>query len=564
MRAARRALLTAAAAVLVVALTACGGLPVSGPVNAGKPIPESEADGGLVFIPREPIKDATPEQIVEGFIAAGSGPSENWSTAREFLAADIRTQWNPRAGVTVYRAGERTLRQVAAGDYALTVTPSATVDAAGEMTFSGDAGDISLSFTLARQADGQWRITQAPDGIVLDEGRFTAVYGSYALQFFDPTWTYLVPDQRWFPKQYAATSIAEGLVDGGPGAWLEGAVSTAFVDGARLAQVAVPVRSNVASVSLQDGARALGREVLDRMQTQLETSLAAAGIDAVDMLVDDQPLAAEAISVRTTRVDSRPLVRTDDAFGFISGGSGSSIEEIPGLSDALVPIDAVDIEVNADRTSAAVRSADGAVSVVGSDGTVRRLDTRAPLVAPSIDLQGYVWSVPAGAPGAVVAFAPDGTRVAVADAWPGAAEISAQRVSRDGTRVAAVVRDGGRWALWVAAILRSREGVPTGLGTGRMLGVLAGPAVALTWLDGSTLAAVTSAGGDPALYSQRVGGFGETERTPDAITSAAGGLQSGGVRLRDANGVLYAQRGANWQNFASGIRVLAVQQGSPR
>jgi len=564
MRAARRALLSASAAVLVVALTACGGLPVSGPVNAGKPIPESEADGGLVFIPREPIKDATPEQIVEGFIAAGSGPSENWSTAREFLGADIRTQWNPRAGVTVYRAGERTLRQVAAGDYALTVTPSATVDAAGEMTVSGDAGDISLSFTLAQQADGQWRITQAPDGIVLDEGRFTAVYGSYALQFFDPTWTYLVPDQRWFPKQYAATSIAEGLVDGGPGAWLEGAVSTAFVDGARLAQVAVPVRSNVAAVSLQDGARALGREVLDRMQTQLETSLAAAGIDAVDMLVDDQPLAAEAISVRTTRVDSRPLVRTDDAFGFISGGSGSSIEEIPGLSDALVPIDAVDIEVNADRTAAAVRSADGAVSVVGSDGTVRRVDIRAPLVAPSIDLQGYVWSVPAGAPGAVVAFALDGTQVAVADAWPGAAEISAQRVSRDGTRVAAVVRDGGRWALWVAAILRSREGVPTGLGTGRMLDVLAGPAVALTWLDGSALAAVTSAGGDPVLFSQSVGGFGETERTPDAVTSAAGGLQSGGVRLRDANGALYAQRGANWQNFASGVRVLAVQQGSPR
>ena len=70
----------------------------------------------------------------------------------------------------------------------------------------------------------------APDGVVLDRNRFERVYSSYDLQFFDPSWTYLVPDTRWFPMQYAATSIAEALVNGGPSTWLEGAVSTAFVD----------------------------------------------------------------------------------------------------------------------------------------------------------------------------------------------------------------------------------------------------------------------------------------------------------------------------------------------
>ena len=156
--------------------------------------------------------------------------------------------------------------------------------------------------------------------------------------------------------------MAEALVNGGPSTWLEGAVSTAFVDGARLAQVAVPVRSNVASVSLQEGARALGREALSRMQTQLETSLAPTGIDQVDMLVDEQPLAADTVTVRQTRIDSRPLVRTADAFGFASGASGGSIEELPGLSSALLQVAAADIEVNADRTVAAVRDTTGAVS----------------------------------------------------------------------------------------------------------------------------------------------------------------------------------------------------------
>ena len=37
----------------------------------------------------------------------------------------------------------------------------------------------------------------------------------------------------------------------------------------------------------------------------------------------------------------------------------------------------------------------------------------------------------------------------------------------------------------------------------------------------------------------------------------AGGLPSG-VRVRAADGELYAQRGANWQHLASGIEVLAV------
>jgi hypothetical protein len=73
------------------------------------------------------------------------------------------------------------------------------------------------------------------------------------------------------------------------------------------------------------------------------------------------------------------LVRTDDAFGFVSG---TTISPIAGLSDALMQISATDIEVNADRTAAAVRDVSGAVLEVPADGPIRRLDTRPDLVAP--------------------------------------------------------------------------------------------------------------------------------------------------------------------------------------
>lgn len=551
----------AAAAAVAVTLTACGALPTSGPVNAGQPIADDSSAGDLVFLPDAPAKDATPQQIVEGFIAAGSGPRDNWAIAHLYLAPEFSSEWDPREGVAVYDPGERALTETAEDEFVLSLTPSAYVDATGEMSATGESAALELTFQLAQQADGQWRITQAPQGIILDRNRFVTVFGSYSLQFFDPTWTYLVPDERWFPRQYAATRIAAELVNGGPSPWLAGAVATAFTDAARLATLSVPQQLGVAAVSLQEGARSLDRTTLDRMQTQLEASLTQARVDQVDMLVDGQVLTAEALTPRPTRVDTNPLVRTADDFGFLAGGA---VVEIPGLSKSILALEATDIEVDADHTLAAVRDANGTVLRVDADGA-DRVDLRPGLLPPSIDPAGYVWSVPQSSPGAVIAYGPDAAQVAIASAWPGASQILAQRVSRDGTRLAAVVRDGDRYALWVAGILRDRAQAPTGLGEKKVLAILPGPSTALTWTGSNDLALATTVQGDARLFTQEIGGFSSaSQRVVANVTTVAGGVQSGGIRVRDAAGELYAPRGSNWQQLASGILVLAVQQGAPR
>lgn len=551
----------AAAAAVAVTLTACGALPTSGPVNAGQPIADDSSAGDLVFLPDAPAKDATPQQIVEGFIAAGSGPRDNWAIAHLYLAPEFSSEWDPREGVAVYDPGERALTETAEDEFVLSLTPSAYVDATGEMSATGESAALELTFQLAQQADGQWRITQAPQGIILDRNRFVTVFGSYSLQFFDPTWTYLVPDERWFPRQYAATRIAAELVNGGPSPWLVGAVATAFTDAARLATLSVPQQLGVAAVSLQEGARSLDRTTLDRMQTQLEASLTQARVDQVDMLVDGQVLTAEALTPRPTRVDTNPLVRTADDFGFLAGGA---VVEIPGLSKSILALEATDIEVDADHTLAAVRDANGTVLRVDADGA-DRVDLRPGLLPPSIDPAGYVWSVPQSSPGAVIAYGPDAAQVAIASAWPGASQILAQRVSRDGTRLAAVVRDGDRYALWVAGILRDRAQAPTGLGEKKVLAILPGPSTALTWTGSNDLALATTVQGDARLFTQEIGGFSSaSQRVVANVTTVAGGVQSGGIRVRDTAGELYAPRGSNWQQLASGILVLAVQQGAPR
>ena len=307
------------------------------------------------------------------------------------------------------------------------------------------------------------------------------------------------------------------------------------------------------------GARGLDQLVLDRMQTQLEESLKTAGILGVDMLVDDQILVADAVPVSRMIIDSRPLVLTDTEFGYLSG---EQIEAIAGLSDAVLDVGATAVELNADRETAAVQTASGAVIRVQSGGEVTDVDSRSGLVGPTIDPYGYIWTVPADDPHSVVAGAPDGSFVEVAGAWPGALRIAAMHVSRDGTRVAAVVLDGAQPAVWAAGILRDERGTPVELGEVKLLAQLPGDGVDLAWLDGKTLAVAGQTDDQGFVVQVPTGGPATQLRAPSDITAVSGGNQAGAVRLHDADGNLYVQRGANWQHQATGILVLASQQGA--
>lgn len=209
---------------VVLALAGCQGLPTSGPVNAGQPVGEEAGPPDFAYIPDPPPPGASPEQIVEGFIAAGSGPRDNWATARQYLAPEIRDVWQPTAAVLI-DVGDRALTSTTEDNVTLTVTPEATVDETGSFAIA-DGGAIPLGYRLAQRADGEWRITQAPDGVVLDRDRFEAVFRSYSIMYFDPSWTYLVPDERWYPATNPATYIAEALVDGTVSPWLSASVKT--------------------------------------------------------------------------------------------------------------------------------------------------------------------------------------------------------------------------------------------------------------------------------------------------------------------------------------------------
>lgn len=558
MRRPLRAIAVAIVAASAVILSACAGLPSSGPVNPGLPLDDGARPPDISVVADPPQPGATPREIVEGFIRAGSGTRGEWATAREYLTADAREEWNPSAAVTIDDFADREYVETGEDAITLSVTAEATVDQTGAYQDAGGVG-LELPFRLA-QEDGQWRISEAPDGIVLDDAWFDVVFRSYALVYFDPTWTYLVPDVRWFTTANPATRVASALLEGGPSPWLEGAVASAATGNVTLAARTVPVEDDgTAQIALTETALDLDQDTLDRLQTQLAESLAGVGVTAVQLTVDGQPLPASEVTTMPTRVPLQALALVGDEFGFLTG---DTIEPLA-LSEAVVDAAPVAIQVSADHQSAAVLRGTGAVARVDAATGWVDVDTRTELIAPTIDTAGWVWSVPRSSPGALRAIGPEGDVVDVADAWPGATRITAMEVSRDGTRVAALVQGGAGPEVWVAGIIRDGA-APVSLGEPDVLAPLLGAGRDLAWLDATQLGIVVDVEGSSHVVEQVVGGSGTAVTAPADATTIAATNQASGVRLLDAQGTLYVRRGTNWGSTAADIRVLATVQGAPR
>ncbi|MEW2009862.1 LpqB family beta-propeller domain-containing protein [Microbacterium sp. NPDC078814] len=568
-RASRRLLRAAAVAVVALLLPACAGLPTSGDVAVGLELGESPDDVDVLPVASGPIAGAGPEEIVEGFLEAGITTSDNWATAREFLAPSLQRSWRPSAGVSIDAGAEaRTLTSNVADDQVEDADEAevqvllelvASVDDSG--AYSGAPGDSSIPFALARGEDGEWRITQAPDGVVIDEARFPNVFEGYSLQWFDAGWSRLVPDIRWFPRrQSPATTVTQALVAGTPAEWLDPAVQTAFPADVQLAQDAVLITAQVAEVSLTRPAAGLDRTTLARMRTQLQATLRAAGVNVtqVRFSVDGRALDAGVVELADSTPEPGTLVLKDGVFGRIVGDEIASIPAIsPQIQSVSQPIEAIDVA--ADDASAALQLDDGHVYLVGKSSR-DELDARPGLVHPSLDPYGYVWSVPAGAPQAVQAVGPDVVPHKVAGAWPSASSISDLRVAADGARVAAVIVVGGQRWLAVASVVRDGSGVPTDLGEMRPLLQLTEASTGLAWLGPDRLAVLTDSS-TPRLLVQPVGGPGSAETAPSDAASVAGARTPAGVRILDADGQLFAHAGSAWREVTEGVAILATRAG---
>ncbi|MBC9927562.1 MULTISPECIES: GerMN domain-containing protein [unclassified Leucobacter] len=539
-----------------ILLAGCQGVPSSGPVAAGLTDLE-QSDQQVLFNPNRPVEGASAKDIVGGFVDAASSSTDNYAIARQFLSPDYAEQWDPSAGVFIYE-GSRPFREPVEGVAILSLSATALLDEHGTLTPTPEGPTTDVRFEVV-QVDGEWRISSAPNGIILDQAIFTEVWAPHQLYFADVAGV-LVPDTRWFlSRATASTNIVAELI-AGPADPLLGAVRSGFPTGTVLAAEAVPIVEGTAKIDLSgevENADAADREL---MSAQLAASLRSVrGVTGFAISVNQTPGFAEG-PVAAQPVSGAPkskfsaVIMGEDGFGFLST---AGFEPLPGIGDAIAALDPSAVTLSLDEPVLAAVLENGRVTVFGAGGPVP-VDDRPGVLAPSVDRYEYVWVGSSATPTTVTATRIGRDPVSIAVPWLDGLSLRALRVSPDGSRIAALVADGDSSGVVVGGIMRDREGRPIAVTETAVVSMfLPGAPIDLDWMDETRFVTLTEVGsvarvtiGGPGLFPVEAGSVAE------GVSIAGTGSRSQ-LRVLDAEGALFGLQGSGWQRQANGVELLA-------
>lgn len=560
MRAARWVAVVLAALMLA----GCSELPVSGPVQVGST--EGPNDTTIVYQPSPPAPGASQEEIVTGFLAAASAGGD-FRVAKEYLAPAFAEKWRPRTRVLL-QAAQPKITATSKTDFTATVPITAKVDEDG--VYEPSTQPVPLPFHLV-QRGGQWRIDSTKDGIVLGQPVFQRIYGPQALEFFDPSWTRLVPDLRWFPTSSndtplrTLTAVVAALIKGPAGPIASGVTVNAL----RGASVAgIDPGNGVTTVVLTVEGESPSADTLERMQQQLIRSLRRPTPAALRLQVNG--VVAPQVKALINQPGSLlPYVVSDGKFGTMAGNGAVTEDKTLGKRITDLKPEAVTVSVRQGLAGVLTRSSGVAIVTAGGQ---RVVDPRSSLLPPAVDQRGWVYSVPKDSPTGLRASNAKRTVDLAGDL--GGTSVIAIEVSPDGTRMLVFVQsatgpDAGPEA-YVAGIERSVDGTPTGLTRARYavdLGGNTGLGLGATWVDDGDVAVLVSAPDNSSdrVLSQQLGGFGSSLSQLTNATSIVGTSDQADLRVHLSTGDLFVWRSTvnAWQSepgSAVDVSVLAVQR----
>ncbi|MGP5396988.1 LpqB family beta-propeller domain-containing protein [Arthrobacter rhombi] len=461
--------LSALVAVLLV-LTGCASIPTSGPVGTSAPEAAGQSDFDYAFDPPGPTEDASPQQIIEGFLRAGIAPQDDYSVAREYLAAELSREWRAADQTTVYASEPNIVENVEKGSYTVEVSETSSIDEYGLLTRKEKQTTKSVDFELTKE-DGQWRLSKVPNGTMMEEGSFAIVFSAYPLYFYDSTNTYAVADYRWFATRQGLSATVTAALLAGPAPYLRNAVGSAFPEGSELARASVPVESKRATVDLNEAtftdATELQRQL---MQQQIQLTLSQIqNVNTVTMTVAQRAVSLGSVAEGFTKaiVDaSVPNTQIAIANKSLVFYQGNGVVRVGGVQDisayrprdpAMSPADNRFAFLNGKRTQ---------LFTVDESGVAHEATSGQNLLRPSIDVHGWTWTV--GNDGRTrVRATPsdtkkDGPSRQVNAGWMSNADVTSLRVSPDGARALVIAKIKGKTGVYITGIIRDSEGVPRG------------------------------------------------------------------------------------------------------
>ena len=563
-----------ALATLVLALgsAACGAIPNGGPVHFGRDVSQGGGalnDSDIHVLPPAPVPGEGPAEIVKGFLRASANFDDDHAIARRYLTPRASATWRPNAGITVYDPVHPDPAPVGPSTpgrgqtVVLQANRIATIDVDGE--YAVRPGRLAQPFQLTRHGS-DWRISAVPSGLLLSSTDLQRDLRSVYTYFLDPTSRVVVPDHVFLQTSSRGqpTALVRALLRG-PTGWLRPAVTTAFPAGTALIGN-VPLSGTVVTVNLTAAAAQSSSAARAAMSAQLVWTLRQLpDVTGVRIQVDGNPLAVpgeddvqQITDWSSFNPDPHP---TGSPFYFVSGGTlrGSDGAEVPGPLGHSLPLEHPAITGD---DVAGLRTTGGTTSLYAGPLTGvpsgRLSAPRGTLTPPSVDGWGGVWTVHRGASPAVLWLPPSASRpVSVpAAALFSLGSVSELRVSRDGTRVAAIVGADPLRRLVVGRVVLNRAGQPT-LDGFRLVAPGLRDAVSLSWASSDQIAALArpSSTGPRSPWLIEVDGSAATSTDTVGLPPAGPQLLAAGGSnslVVAAAGTIYRTTGGAWTPVGAG------------
>ena len=542
---------------LILALTGCASLPTAGPVRIGPDlVPAAESDT-FYYSPSSPVDGATQEEIISGFLAAGTGPQNDYAVAREFLSESIRSIWNPNQEVWVQRSSPQ-ISVSAESSAQVEIDVSGRVDADGKYEAVEPGTTEVLEFELV-QENSQWRLSAVPDATVLIRPVFDVVFSGYALYFVDREKRYLVPELRWFPTTVATgTRLANALLRGAS-SWLRPAVVSAIPTGTRLSIDAVTVEDGTALVDLTARALVASRSDRSLIKAQLEATLSqlpnisevAISIERSRQDIVDTQVEQRILPPRTLAVlgdEGLELLSSQEPAFFETGKDFFDVTEVS------------EITVSSQSGWIAALTGAGVIRTRTDDpgGTIEQVDGRGSISSIHFDRQGYLWSLSEAAGAAVIATASSGARSILRAPWLATESVIDSALSPEGSRAAFLVRGPDSTRVLVSAVVRNQSGAPVELATPIELSRDSLGAVSISWLDPISVAIVSAAEDLPSALVATVGGTSRSISLLPGTKEIFAVGASAQLHLLTQSGELYSLRGSSWAAVRSGVRAAST------
>ena len=550
-------------------LTGCGSLPgsltaqvpTSGPIQQGAQVNLDRKDQFIRVIARSPRDGMTPTQIVQGFLDASASFDGDHAVAREYLTGSANSRWLPQLQVSVYDGAA----VITSSGNSVTLTASQTgkIDEIGRYVVATPGQDLRSSFQLVRDGT-QWRIDRLPQGLLLSASDVDRAYRSFAVYFFNPSFSALVPDARMVPVlgPGQGTTLVRYLLDG-PSDWLAPAVRTGFPDGVVLNIESVPIDGGVARVDLKSAALLADDATREAFSQQLVWTLGQlSDVTSVEITAGGQQLVVPGVS-SPQPVDAWPEVNPealpDNSSGYVA--RSRSVVRLGINTDRAVPGEAGSGVVSflrfaIDRLSTAVAGidADGTLwrGAIAQDAPLLTLVRGEALSAPVFDSDENIWVV--NALTGLTRVDRIGRRAEVeVGGLPAESALLAAVPSRDGTRCALIVQTAVRTTLYVGVIVRATAGAPMAVADPIRVETRLTEAISVSWSGANSLMVLGSDGAeslqvfDLNLARGSVNGIGAPE-APVMVASAPGLPPLVGA----ADGWIYEYVGSTWRKRTSG------------